>query len=102
MSTKTKAISLRLDQDVLSWFKNKPNYQSHIKKVLKEYVSDQQNKRSFNLGRAQEIYKQMHARCFWHYHPNLIIDEENFLLVIDGLRKYGGKEGFILAEELCQ
>lgn len=98
----TKTISIRLDLDIIEWFKKEPNYQSQIKKVLREYVNDQQKKKMYNIGRAQEIYKQMHSRCFWHYDPSLIINDENFSLIIDGLKKYGGREGFLLANELCQ
>lgn len=40
-----KAVSLRLDSDVLDWFKNQgKGYQSVINNVLRTYVHHQQNK----------------------------------------------------------
>ncbi len=40
-----KAVSIRLDSDVLDWFKGQgKGYQSIINNVLRTYVSHQQNK----------------------------------------------------------
>ncbi len=40
-----KAISIRLDSDVLHWFKSQgKGYQSLINNVLRSYVNHQQNK----------------------------------------------------------
>ncbi len=40
-----KAISIRLDTDVLDWFKSQgKGYQSLINNVLRSYVNHQQNK----------------------------------------------------------
>jgi len=54
------------------------------------------------LGRAQEIFRQYYAQCFWHYSPMLEVNEANISLVIQGLKKYGGKSGLLLADELCR
>jgi len=51
-------------------------------------------------GRAQELFHRYYARCFWHYDSNLEITPNNIDLVINGLKKHGGREGFLLAEEL--
>ena len=40
-----KAVSIRLDSDVLEWFKGQgKGYQSMINNVLRSYVNHQQNK----------------------------------------------------------
>jgi uncharacterized protein (DUF4415 family) len=40
-----KAVSIRLDSDVLDWFKDQgKGYQSIINNVLRTYVHNQQNK----------------------------------------------------------
>lgn len=40
-----KAISIRLDTDILDWFKSQgKGYQSSINNVLRSYVNHQQNK----------------------------------------------------------
>jgi uncharacterized protein (DUF4415 family) len=39
-----KAISIRLDSDVLEWFKNQgKGYQSMINTVLRSYINHQEN-----------------------------------------------------------
>jgi hypothetical protein len=70
--------------------------------VLKNYVDDEMKREAWIAGRAQELFLRFHAQCFWHYDPDLEIGTHNFHLVIDGLRKYGGRKGFMLAEELCR
>ena len=89
--------------DVLDWFqKYRPNgYQTAMHSVLKNYVVQQNAQQLRTVGRAQEIFKHFYAQCFWHYDPDLQINQNNIELVIGGLRKYGGREGFLLAEELC-
>ena len=98
-----KAISLRVDQEVLRWFrKRRPRgYQTLMNLVLSNYVDEQTRREIRAAGRAQELFRRFHAQCFWHYDPDLEIDPDNLRLVIDGLRKYGGREGFLLADELC-
>jgi len=97
-----KLISFRIDSDIVDWFKKSGRYQTRMREVLREYVDNAKLKSAHSIGRAQELYRKYHAQCFWHYKKDLIIDENNFHLVIEGLRKYGGREGYLLADELCQ
>lgn len=103
MSTKTP-ISIRVDSRVLDWFKShQPDgYQRLINSVLENFVFDQLSREQRNAGRAQEIFKQYYSRCFWHYNSDLKITPKNIHLVVAGLKKYGGREGLKLAQELCQ
>ena len=73
-----------------------------MQSVLADFVNQQKARSERKLGRAQELYRQYYAQCFWHYDPQLEIAPENLDLVINGLRKYGGRSGLRLAEELCQ
>jgi hypothetical protein len=52
------------------------------------------------LELANRLYREYHARCFWHCPPDLVITEALIPLVVRGLRKHGGHQGFILAEKL--
>lgn len=100
----TSLISLRVNRSVLEWFRTTQpkGYQTLMNSVLSNYVDKQREMRLRNAGRAQEIFRQHYAQCFWHLDPNLEITPDNLQLVIDGLRKYGGRSGFLLADELCQ
>jgi len=70
--------------------------------VLQQHVEQQIRNQVRLAGRAQEIFRNFHARCFWHYDRSLEITPDNIHLVIEGLKKYGGREGYLLASELCQ
>jgi hypothetical protein len=52
------------------------------------------------LELAKRLYREYHARCFWHSPRDLVISEDLIPLVIRGLRKHGGRRGFILAGQL--
>jgi len=52
------------------------------------------------LNLANRLYREFYAQCFWHCPPDLVITEELLPLVVKGLRTYGGRRGFLLAEEL--
>ncbi len=52
------------------------------------------------LELANRLYREFHTRCFWHCPRDLVITEELLPLVIDGLRKHGGRRGFILSGRL--
>lgn len=98
-----KLISLRIDTELLNWFKQKKpdGYQKLIHSVLANYRDIQINEKHRIAGRAQELYKQYYTQCFWHLTPDLEITPDNINLVIEGLKKYGGRKGFLIANELC-
>jgi hypothetical protein len=52
------------------------------------------------LELANRLYGEYYARCFWHCPPDLVITEDLLHLVVNGLRKHGGRKGFILAAKL--
>jgi len=72
--------------------------------VREQIVSQQADNAHISLrtSRAQELFRLYHSQCFWHCSPNLLIDSGNIELVVDGLRKHGGRKGMLLAEELCR
>lgn len=97
-----KAISIRLDTDVLDWFRRQTprGYQSKINELLRRYVDERQAYTHTIVGRAQQIYSQYRARCFWHMREDLKITPELLPIIQLGLRKHGGRDGFRLASEL--
>ncbi|MDC0358827.1 BrnA antitoxin family protein [Oligoflexia bacterium] len=104
IQAKTTAISLRVDNGILAWFRsNRPRgYQTLMHAVLRGYVEEQKKRETRLAGRAQEIFFSYYTQCFWHYDKKLVITPSNMHIVVDGLRKYGGRKGLVLAEELCQ
>lgn len=99
-----KLISIRLEPELLDWYRSQQptGYQTLLHSVLKKYMQNKIDQKVRAAGRAQELFRRYYTRCFWHYDAKLEINPENISLVIDGLKKYGGREGFLLAEELCQ
>lgn len=97
-------ISLRINPSTLEWLKaaRPRGYQTLINELLDDYVSERRRLEEHRLGRAQEIFKQFYAQCFWHYRKDLKVTKENLPLILDGLKKHGGTKGMLLAEELCQ
>jgi len=53
------------------------------------------------LDLARRLYRQFYAQCFWYLRPDLEVNEDNLPIVIKGLRKHGGRRGFLLADKLC-
>jgi hypothetical protein len=95
-------ISIRLETDLIDWFKQVAprGYQVMIQDVLRDYRRAREQREQNILGRAQQIFTQYHAKCFWHLRKDLIITVENLSMIQIGLRKYGGLEGLRLAAEL--
>ena len=42
---------------------------------------------------AQEAYGEYRTRCFWFMPKDLVVTEENFPLIIEGLKLDGGHKG---------
>jgi hypothetical protein len=49
---------------------------------------------------ANQLFHEFHTRCFWHSPHDLVITEELIPFVVKGLRKHGGRRGFLLADKL--
>jgi len=102
-----EGVYLRLDRDLVKWFRGRGRgYQALINSILRAYFDAHKERhpvsKTKRLERAQELFREFHAQCFWHLDPGLEINEDNIELVIEGLRKYGGRDGFLSAEELCR
>ncbi len=49
---------------------------------------------------ANQLFREFRTRCFWHSPRDLVITEELIPFVMKGLRKHGGRRGFILAGKI--
>lgn len=54
------------------------------------------------LAQAQKAFEKFYARCFWYMRPDLKVGEQDLPSIIEGLRKYGNREAFLIAAELCR
>lgn len=97
-------VFLKLDAAVVDWFRaGGPGYQARINEVLRRFVHGvtQPDHSPTRMERAQSLFEQYHAQCFWHMRPDLVVTETDFPAIIQGLRTHGGRDGFLAAEELC-
>ncbi len=51
---------------------------------------------------ARRAFKTFHAQCFWHMRTDMLVTREDIPEIIRGLRKNGGRRGFLVAAKLCQ
>jgi hypothetical protein len=51
---------------------------------------------------ARRAFRAFHAQCFWHMRPDIQITREDIPEIIRGLRKNGGRRGFLVAARLCR
>lgn len=95
-------ISIRINPELLQWFKTvaPAGYQRLMCTVLEDYRFRKMMDHQKTLGRAQQIYLQFYARCFWHLKKDLEITQDLIPVVQSGLRKFGGIEGMRLAATL--
>lgn len=56
----------------------------------------------YRLRAARAAFRQFHAQCFWYLRADLEITLAEVPMIADGLRKNGGRAGFLLAAELCR
>lgn len=95
-------IYIRIDEETLAWFRKvaPKGYQTRMNDVLRTFKQHEWKRTYVLLGRAQEIFRQFYARCFWHLKKDWEITVESIPIIQEGLRKHGGREGFRIAAEL--
>ena len=52
------------------------------------------------LEYATRVFKEFHARCFWHWRADAPVTEVILPLIIHGLCTYGGRKGLQAAAKL--
>jgi len=51
---------------------------------------------------ARRAFKTFRAQCFWHLRDDFDITLDDVPAIADGLRRNGGRKGFLLAAKLCR
>lgn len=59
-------------------------------------------RRMVRVREARKLYAKYHARCFWNAPPDWKPGASDIDWVVEGLRKYGGREGWEAASRLCR
>ncbi len=65
-------------------------------------LSPDQAKNMVKVREARRAYKQYHAQCFWYMPEDAEITKTDIPEIVRGLKKNGGRQGFILAAKLCR
>ena len=55
-----------------------------------------------HLHAARRAFRLYHAQCFWYLRADLKITLADIPMIADGLRKNGGRNGFLLAAKLSR
>lgn len=54
------------------------------------------------LRTARLAFRKYHAQCFWFLRPDMPLTIADIPEVVRGLRQNGGRQGFLLAANLCR
>ena len=51
---------------------------------------------------ARRAFRDYHAQCFWYLRPDTRVTLGDVPEIVRGLRRHGGRKGFLLAARLCR
>ena len=51
---------------------------------------------------ARRAFREFHAQCFWYLRPDLPVSLDDIPEIVRGLRRNGGRKGFLVAARLCR
>lgn len=51
---------------------------------------------------ARQAFRDYHAQCFWYLRPDMQVTVDDIPEIVRGLRRNGGRKGFLLAARLCR
>ena len=51
---------------------------------------------------ARRAFREFHAQCFWYLRPDLRVSLDDVPEIVRGLRRNGGRKGFLVAARLCR
>ncbi|MXW34413.1 MAG: hypothetical protein F4X11_10505 [Acidobacteria bacterium] len=51
---------------------------------------------------ARRAFREFHAQCFWYLRPDLQVSLDDVPEIVRGLRRNGGRKGFLVAARLCR
>ena len=80
----------------------KIDMQQQVSYVGAEMPASLEAQENARVQAAREAFRKFHAQCFWYLRPDLEITPAEVPMVAEGLRRNGGRAGFLLAAKLCR
>lgn len=65
-------------------------------------LSSEEAKEMVRLREAKRAFRRYRAQCFWYMPEDREITRADVPEIVRGLRKNGGRQGFLLASRLCR
>jgi hypothetical protein len=71
-------------------------------KKSRRKLTAEQSREMIRVRESQRAFRRFYAQCFWYMREDLRVSGADIPEIVRGLRQYGGREGFLLAEKLCR
>ncbi len=68
----------------------------------RRHLSSSEARDMVRVREARRAFRKFHGQCFWYLREDMPVNKETIPEIIKGLRKNGGREGYILASKLCR
>lgn len=65
-------------------------------------LSSDDAKDMIRIREARRAYRRYHTQCFWYMPADMQIKTSDIPEIVRGLRKDGGRQGYMLAAKLCR
>ena len=71
-------------------------------KKSRRSLSPQAARDMVRVREARKAFRAFHAQCFWYMREDMPITLQDIPEIVRGLRKNGGRQGFLVAARLCR
>lgn len=71
-------------------------------KKSRRELSSEDARKMVKVREARRLFRDYYAQCFWYMSPDLEVGYSDVPEIVRGLKKNGGRRGFLLAAKLCR
>lgn len=68
----------------------------------RRHLSPDDARNMVRVREARKAFRAFHAQCFWFMREDMLVTLSDIPVIVRGLRQNGGRQGYLLAEKLCQ
>jgi len=68
----------------------------------RRFLSSEDARDMVRVREARRAFRKFYARCFWYMRREMTVTLDDVPEIARGLRKDGGRRGFLLADKLCR